>query len=456
MPESSIPTSTPAPAPAPSSAPVSTPAPPTKSAPEPKVTYGAPDATETPAEHVSDTEEHVETIDDFGDESFDGPEVDEQTESTPEEFGTEAYQKLKAALAADPELFKQVKRAVSENKRFKEIAKSPEELRQTFDRLETLGGVEAIEQESQQWDTIYGMFATGDKGAIDYWKKENADGFDKAMPYAYQQWRDSPGWTHEVAKDFMATVHKSGLASILETVGQTGSAEQKALINKAIGIVNAINAHAEKSPERDLTPEHQQLNQEKQQVAKEKNELYRQGINTKILPVLNKSVINALNTQIRGRKLTPEQRSDLIGDIKREYYELARKDGDFQKNAKALLDANETDKFLRLTSSNMERTMPLAARRIWRKYAGISGLSTQEQQKRKTEASSMREAGGGGTTAAMTKTGPPDPRTVDWARMRAEFGRDKADEAFSFGLKSVHGGRRFYYVKGNEKGVFTF
>ena len=129
------------------------------------------------------------------------------------------------------------------------------------------------------------------------------------------------------------------------------------------------------------------------------------------MPILNKVAANALNAQLKGRKLTVEQRKDLLADINREYSTLAKNDPEFQKNAKALLASNETEKFLKLVSSNMERTMPLAARRIWRKYTGISGLSDTEKQQRKTEGASMREVGGGGTTVADDQdSASPNPK----------------------------------------------
>lgn len=455
------PVSAPAPAPSSSPAPASTPTPSTSSTPEPKVTWGSPDAIDStvkPPEKVAG-DEGGEPGDsgDFGDESFDD-EISPPEAERAEEFSSEAYQKLKQALAAEPELFKQVKKAVSENKRFKEIAKSPEELRATFDRLDTLGGVDAIEAESKEWGEVYEMFRSGDPGVIDYWAKDNPEGLMKLMPSAYDRWceMDAAGWTHASAKTFMATAHQSGLATILETLAESNDPAAKKLAEKGIGILNAVNAHAEKSPERDLTPEAKKLDQRSQELSQKENALYQQGVSAKVVPVMNKIATNALNAQLKGRQLKPEQRNDLMVDIRNEYSKLAKNDAEFQKNAKALLAANETEKFLKLVSSNMERTMPLAARRIWRKYAGISGLSAAEQQQRKTESQSRTEAGGGGTSQGMVKTAPPNPREVDWQRMRDEMGRDKADEAFSFGVKDLYGGKRFYYKKGDKKGVYTF
>ena len=96
--------------------------------------------------------------------------------------------------------------------------------------------------------------------------KENPEGYSKAMPAAIDKFKetDPSGWTHKMAQTFMATVHQSGLASILETLSETGDASAKTLVEKAIGILNAVNQHAEKSPERDLTPESQEAGRKRQ------------------------------------------------------------------------------------------------------------------------------------------------------------------------------------------------
>lgn len=433
--------------------------------PEPKVTWGGPESGEDTSKSAIETGDRAEidqpATDEFGDETFD-EEIAPETEEPKDDFSPEAYQKLKAALASDPELFKQVKRAISENKRYKEISKSPEELRIAFDRVETLGGLDAIEAESQEWSQVYEMFQKGDPGVIDYWAKDNPDGLAKIMPSAIERYKDldPAGWTHSMAKTFMATVHQSGLASALDTLASLDAVsknpEAKQLLAKVINVVNAVNAHAEKSPERDLTPEAKKLDEREKTLSEKESALYHQSVSARVIPIMGKTATNALNSVLRGRKLTGDQRKELVADINLEYSRLAKNDATFQKNAKALLATNETEKFLKLVGSNMERTMPVAARRIWRKYTGISGLSDQEKQQRKMEGESRREAGGGGTTAAMVKTGPPNPRDVDWQRMRDEMGRDKADEAFSFGVKNINGGRRFYYKKGDKKNIYTF
>jgi hypothetical protein len=135
-------------------------------------------------------------------------------------------------------------------------------------------------------------------------------------------------------------------------------------------------------------------------------------------------------------------------DVNLEYAQLAKKDADFQKNAKALLAAGDTEKFVKLCKANMERTMPMAAKRVWRKYAGIAGLNEADKTQRRAEGDARREAGGGGASTGTIKTATPKPQDVDWARMRSEFGRDKSDDMFMF--------QRKYYKKGDSKNTYSY
>jgi hypothetical protein len=435
---------------------------PTTAAPEPKVTYGAPDTTAKPAEPIEGAEDGLEVESEgFGDDEF-GDESDAAPETPAEEFGSDTYQQLKQALAQNPELFKKVKKAISEVTRFKGMFESPEKARETVDRIETLGGLESIESEAQEWSTVYEMFSSGDPGVIDYWAKDNPEALSKLFPHIYDrmQQQDPALWNYKAAETFMATVQQSGMSSALETLAGLDaiqkSPDAKNLINKIINTINAVNAHAEKSPQRDLSPEAKKLSDKEQKLAERENALYQQGVSARVVPIMGKVAQNALSSVLKGRKLTPDAKKGLLADLNLEYSRMAKADATFQKSAKALLSDKQDDKFLKLVQANLERTMPLAARRVWRKYTGISGISEAEAGKVRAEGQTRREAGGGGAAVQMTKTAAPRAQDVDWARMRQELGRDRADSAFSFGLKELYGGKRFYYKKGDPKGIYTF
>ncbi len=434
-----------------------------ESSPEPKITYGSPEGDTQHTSEVRDganeTTQDDTSADDFGELDSFGDEEEAAITGEPEKFSSEQYKALKQALAANPELFKAVKREISENSRYKQVHETPEAAREAADRIESLGGLESIETESKEWSTVYAMFASGDPGVIDYWAKDNPQALSKLFPHVYDRVAESDPatWAHKAAGTFMATAQQQGMISNLETLSSLGgSPEQKALIQKLIASFNAINDVSQRAPTQDLTPQAKQLADREKGLKDQESQLYQRGVSQQVAPLISKNAAMALNAVIKGRKLSVEAKKDLLRDINFEYANLAKKDSAFQNNAKALLAAGETEKFLKLVTSNLNRTMPLAARRIWRKYTGISGLSASESSARRAEGQSRRESGGGGTTLSVVKTAPPKPQDVDWGRMRQEFGRDTADEVFSFGKKGINGGIRFYYKKGDAKTIFTF
>src|ERR1700685_4274673 len=85
--------------------------------------------------------------DDFGTfEDFETGEAEVQAGSS-EEFGPETYKTVKEALKANPEVFKQVKKAVSMVKRYQEHFESPEAAGELLTDMQSMGGWDSIKQD---------------------------------------------------------------------------------------------------------------------------------------------------------------------------------------------------------------------------------------------------------------------------------------------------------------------
>lgn len=434
-----------------------------------KITYGSPEGdgiAESPrtddASAQAADDPGSDAADEFGELDAFGEEEESEAGIAPEKFSSEQYKALKAALAANPELFKAVKREISENSRYKQLYESPEAAREVHERVESLGGLDSIEEEAKEWSTVYSMFQAGDKGVIDYWAKDNPQALAKLFPHVYDQVAEiDPGmWNHKAAGTFMATAQQMGMVTALNVLSAMEavkkSPEIKAQIDSIVEGLNRLNDIATKAPSRDLTPEAKALDERQQKIAQKEQEVYRSGLAQKVAPLVTKYAKNSLAPYLKNRQLNAEAKADLMKRTNQQYALLTSKDQTFQKNKNALLASGETEKFLKLSEAHLDRTMRLAARRAWRQYAGISGLNAIESAQRRAEGQSRRESGGGGTTLSVIKTKSPSAAEVDWQRMRAEFGRDGADEIFSFGKKGVNGGIRFYYKKGDAKNIFTF
>lgn len=429
---------------------------------EPSVTWGSGKTGEQGNESGDrgnqDQNISTEISDDFSVDDYSDPDAGGADEHNAEEVKLkEAFQKIKEKLKDDPALLKTVKRALGMNSKYAKIPglETPESAQQMVDRLESLGGIEGIEQETAEAATLWNMLASGDAGILQTLEGEYADGLKKLAPAMWDKLRESdPGtWNHKSAETFMATIQQSGVATALNTLlalpGVKDNPEVKQQVSAIVNAINAVAKVADSQPSHDLTPEARKLQEQRTQLDQEKQQMYNQGVSAKVAPVLGKEATAALKSVMRDHKISAESQKEVLSDVKAEYARLAKEDASFQKNAKALLAASETDKFLRLVEANVKRLMPKAAARVWRKYTGIAGISTQQQQQRKDEGNSRRETGGGGASVGTIKTAVPDPKQIDWEAMRSKWGgRDGADNKF---MKE-----RRYMKKGDSRNVYSF
>src|SRR5690348_13839784 len=102
-----------------------------------KITYGSPEG-DGNVEKIGTPDESIGedgggegdgldgSFDEFGENDADWEGDQDAPAVSPDKFSSEQYKALKQALAANPELFKAVKREISENSRYKALFESPE------------------------------------------------------------------------------------------------------------------------------------------------------------------------------------------------------------------------------------------------------------------------------------------------------------------------------------------
>lgn len=369
---------------------------------------------------------------------------------------------LKEALKDKPEVLKSLKNRLLRGDRYESLGQSPEELKGTLDKIETMGGLEGIESESQEWASVMQGFQAGDPKVLDTWFKDNPEGMAKLMPEALKRYADldQAGWTHEMAKTFIATVEQSGIWTKLNQLegieALKGNPEGARLLKEMKDAILSVNQKATTAPAKDKSAEDRKLEEKSVKLKQQEQQLYARSLSAETTPILRKAATQRMTELTKGYKLSTESRVGLLADITAEFNKLCHLDANYQKNALASLQGKETERFKKLFKNQIAMVMQKAARRAWRKYTGISGVGDKQRNDRRAEAGSRRESGGGGMASGGLVNKAPQGPEVDHARMRAEFGSDRADEAFSFGLKDKFGGKRFYYKKGDSKNTYTY
>jgi hypothetical protein len=405
--------------------------------------------------------------DDFGTfEDFETGEAEVQAGSS-EEFGPDTYKTVKEALKANPEVFKQVKKAVSMVKRYQEHFESPEAAGELLTDMQTMGGWDSIKQDMGETATFLNGWNAGDPAVVNSWLDENGEGLAKNMPTILDRWKtaDPDAWAHDAAGTFMATMlsadPQTGLSPVA-ALNQLGAIEgvkdsdaYKTLLNR----IKGIQARADQAPPKQVQakgPDETKLTAREQRIQQQEQEMRRQNLGGKAAPILKTAADNALKLVAGGKKLSAQSRTDLVNDIHGEFARLMKADKDGESKRMKLLAAGQVDQWMKMVKSAADRTMPLAARRVWRKYAGISGMTAQQKTERKAEGQQRTETGGASTsTGSMETKSPGDGRQRDQQAMIKKFGsRDKADDAFLWGLPET-GGKRVWIEKGTGK-MFTY
>jgi hypothetical protein len=285
-------------------------------------------------------------------------------------------------------------------------------------------------------------------------------------------WANDPqAAAHDASRVFKATLlsanSKTGMTPLaaLNALGQKEGIADTPEFKTLMAMVNNITARADQAPPKATPkgPDEAKLTAREQKIRQDEWNVEKRILGDQARPTLIREAKNALKSVMGGRKLSDQSMKDLLTDTHVEFARLTGKQMDpdgFAKRQK-LLAAGDGKGWVKLSETTAKRTYLKAARNVWRKYAGISGLSTQQKNERRSEAGQRREAGGGGaSTAAVLETKKPGSdkngrTTVDWDAMRAKLGgRDAADEAFSFGSKA-HGGKRVWIEKETGK-MYTY
>jgi hypothetical protein len=348
---------------------------------------------------------------------------------------------IEALLKDNPEALKTLKSQHYELRNWKANGfKNPAELKAFKSRVEALGGPDKIEAESREWSETMTAFQSGDPSVIEKWGKENPDGMTKLFP-SVMKWLNehNPGaYSGELGKVMKSTLlheNERGMSAVkafnalynIEGIDKIPGA--KDLLNSISETFNDIwdAAKMGAAPGKGADPNDKRA----QDLQKKERTLHVQELNSKSSPLINSAVDQAIKVAFKGITISPDVTKELRARISKEFYAIQLKDEVFQKNAKALLDPKDHDRFLKVLKSAIGRNMPLAAKREARMYKGVGGNTAQ----RKAEGATRVESGGGTQPqgdrlryVGAMKFGGPDPSVIDYSAMRAKYGRAGTDE----------------------------
>jgi hypothetical protein len=377
---------------------------------------------------------------------------------------------LEELLKGDPAQLKAAKKLWYENKRFRDAGfKSPDEaiaqqarvakIATDLGRTDGKVGLDAFEAEAGEWAATWAGFQAGDPKVVDTWfesLKDNPASLNKILTQSDRKFQElnPAGWAHTHAKVFMDTLKASGkdgqsvlgvLNQMWDAVGDNKAA-QKLLSRIAEGI-NAIDGISTKAPEEGGIKPDADAARNKDLDLKDWK-IYTKSVDISASPLIKSAATQAAKAILGARTVSAETRAAFEKDIEAEFFALTKANPTFQQNMNDLLKERQTDRFQKMLKSELRRTMPNAARRVNKKYTGLSSSAADK----KIEAGSRTESAAGGAVnkgaAAMNWGRAPQPGEVDWRAMDVKTGsRRKSEDMFS---------ERTFYAKGKPGVLYYF
>ncbi len=291
--------------------------------------------------------------------------------------------------------------------------------------LETLGGEEGIEQlqqERQQYAAELAMFAEGNPKLLDDLIADSKDGFIKLAPEAFNRLRSiDPQLYNSVALGGFSDILKSsgfpdGLntmaAGVAELVDHIQNGRQNEAFNASRNLAAWFAKFKEMAgagrPKQNEPDERaKQLDQREKEIQSKQENDYRQGVNSQ----LNSEVIKPLLQKhlaplMKGRTLTPQQKSRLETQIYGDITKEVQSDKRFQDKRRALGERHDTKGILNLFRPRMEEIIPKVVKSVWTEL-GFSGAA--------------RPAANGNGQAAAIVTSKPRTEDVDWTHDKGKL-----------------------------------
>jgi hypothetical protein len=367
---------------------------------------------------------------DFGDE--------EESSDAPDEFKFEDLDKFKES---DPDFYKSAKKRLSERERFAKKFKTPEELDAYTARIDTLSNGKGLDALENTINAIAEELQGWRQGKPGKWAEEAPEEFSAAAAEFDKAWMkaDEKAWVANRAQAFMSALQakdaggQSALSALLSAVKQTTDPQVKALLERTLFTIDAINQNSMYKPDSTALAT--------RQVAQREAAVFSREVDQLTAPLVKSALRTALSKYATDRDLqmTADERASYMDDMEKSFYKYAQKNPRFMRD---LTKANESKSLDDISDLVKEHRGDLAAEALKDIYrTRLSKL--KENLKREASSKTENTTPGASTpknavkwTGRLANNGMPEAQ-FDFQRMRAE------------GIDIME--TRSFFVKGDNK-----
>lgn len=305
----------------------------------------------------------------------DQPEVDGDGRGLPKNIQAA----LKAIKATDPAAYKQLREDVFSAKYFREQYKTPAEAKSAKIALETAGGPEGIatmREAVQASEFLEKAAEAGDPSVVDDWAKDFPEGFKKMVPYALKQFQkmDQQGFSTALQPHVYGAMNDAGLGQVLESMWEAIGANKlddvKSLVQKTYNWLNGQKSLAEKSNTQTLDPEREKFETERKKFEGERQNAFLGDIGRDTSRHQQTAIETALTSYLKGKKLTPEGKTELGRVINAGINETLKADQAYQRQVKTFLGKKDADGAKRFINDHLDTVVPGIVQAKWKALYG--------------------------------------------------------------------------------------
>lgn len=342
-------------------------------------------------------EEGNQVLDDEG-----NPKAKQQQQTKGKTDFKSTYESIKEA---NPQAAEAYRKDHFSTEAYKKAFATPREAVETRQLLDNIGGVEGLTQlqtDAEEYATELNQVASGDPEIIKSFlsNPETKGGIAKLVPTAlsimaaankeidpelHQAFQDTvrPYFsssldTYVTPEIYQAGVSLNRIVKQMEAAGQDTSQLENILgsLDKVYKYTTNIKSAVEKG-ETTLSAKEKQLQQQSQEVAKQKEEIFMNQVRTSVNTTINASISKVVAPLIKGKNLTSEQKQDLVSGIMDLTTRQLQSNDKYQKQLKTLLKQRDSEKVAQFVKQNFDRLVSDNAKKVWarRGYSNLTAKS---------------------------------------------------------------------------------
>jgi hypothetical protein len=334
---------------------------------------------------------------------------------------------VKELQTSNPEAYKKAKADFFETRERRTIHPTVQAAREEHDLIQSIGGREGIttlREDAGVYKTAANQFLKGDPAFVkDLWEEDPiAAALHVAPMLETYRARDFEGYKSTVAKlwdtEFQGVgLQEKGLNPLKSAITSKNTEEALAILADIQGWKDSISRTASKAEDPRVKTLLAERASQRDNAAKSEQETFLKGYKTESVNLVVDEASKTFDSFFRGRKLDPEDRTDLL----REAISMANRavvaDKDFMTQQQGHLDNGDKHSAIQLTKARYAREMPNAVQRVARRYGLVSGTAPRQQQQT-TQQQQQQPRVEQGWTAVNVR---PSPEEIDRSRTPNEM-----------------------------------